>query len=146
MYPQAHPNFGNGAIEYQDFSFEAPANGPDYSALRSPLLHKGEDTGVEIQGIVLDHQFCLPDGFLLLSSWDCPFEEACEVSLLSPEMKLISHKSIGAMYSSYELDSIESVGENAFRLQFTHGATYSLAVRTKKRLPFGSRLALSRTP
>lgn len=144
MYPQNHQHVDFGIDQFQDFSLRTPANGPDYSALNSSLLYKGQETGVDVQGIVLDHQFSLSDGYVLVTSWDCPFEEGYEVSLLNREMKLVSHKSIGPIYSSYQLDSMEVVGKSAFRLLFTNGEVYNLVVRAKQIFPFGSRLSLSR--
>ena len=72
--------------------------------LRSRLFADGEPTHVRVPGYVLLRQFELPDGhYLLATDYDCPYEEATNFVLLGPDLKVRSHRSVGAMYSTFQL-------------------------------------------
>ena len=47
--------------------------------LKSKLFFNGIDLNLQVPGYVIQEQFELPDYYLLLINWDCPFEEGCEI-------------------------------------------------------------------
>ena len=100
--------------------------------LKSKLFYDKKDTAVQITGYSLRYQFKLKnklkDEFLLITDWDCPFEEVTELWLLNSSFKIISHKSIGAWHSSWLLDDIKYVGPNQFLLLFGD-LSYNLTIR-----------------
>lgn len=109
-------------------------NGPyEKWPLKSKLFHSDKDTGIKIPGFSLLHQFKLGNEFLLITDWDCPFEEATEILLLDSSFRIISHKRLSCWYYSWLLDSIEYIDENQFLLFFME-VPYKLTI-----LPFRSR-------
>jgi hypothetical protein len=83
-------------------------NGPyEKWPLKSRLIVDGALTDVRVTGYSLLHQFEIPNGFLLVTDYDCPFEESTNFTLLSRELRVISRRSIGGAYCSFLLDKIE---------------------------------------
>jgi hypothetical protein len=80
--------------------------------LKSRLIVDGVKTETKIPGYSLLHQFETNTGYLLVTDYDCPFEEATDFSLLDREFSLLAHRSIGAMYCSFLLEKIEWLDEN----------------------------------
>ena len=87
--------------------------------LRTALLHHGQRTGVKVPGFEILHQFERNNGeYLLVLDWDCPFEEATEVLLLSPGFRILSRKTYGGPYSSWLLHKFISITDESFYLDF----------------------------
>jgi hypothetical protein len=86
--------------------------------LRSRLLLDGEPTGLTLPGYVLLHQFETPEGYLLVTDYDCPFEEMTNFILLSTDLRILSCRSLGWMYETYLLDRIEWIDERTFSAVF----------------------------
>ena len=69
--------------------------------LRTPLLRaSGERTGLSVPGYVLRHQLRVGEEWLLVTDWDCPFEEATEVLLIDARPRIIARRRFGAHYAS----------------------------------------------
>ena len=81
--------------------------------LSTELLLDGQATGQQIPGYVIEAQYAHESFYLLVTSWDCPFEEAQTFVLLSHDLKLLDQKTIGAAYSSVWLQGHAPQGENA---------------------------------
>ncbi|MFM7200279.1 MAG: hypothetical protein ACKO6N_05770 [Myxococcota bacterium] len=73
---------------------------------KTPLLRDGQPTGTSIQGYTLLHQLQHAAGFLLITDFDCPFEEAVCFTLLGPQLEQISVRVWGAPYASFWLDEL----------------------------------------
>jgi hypothetical protein len=96
---------------------------------RTPLLHAdGRPTGRTVPGYTLLHQFRVGDDWLLLTDWDCPYEEATEVLLLDAQLRLVARRSFGAPYASWMLDGVDRLGDDALRLRFVGGPAIALRV------------------
>lgn len=80
---------------------------------RSNLLVNGQSTSTKIPGYELLQQFEIPAGYLLVTDYDCPFEETVNLILLNRNLRILSCQSIGSSFAfaprgnSYLLKDIE---------------------------------------
>src|SRR5262245_24596838 len=82
------------------FSLEKHEGPYEKWPLRSRLFSNGERTGISLPGYSLLQQFETPYGFVLVSDFDCPFEKTTAFSFISPQMRLLSCRWLGWMYTS----------------------------------------------
>lgn len=85
---------------------------------RTRVLVDGQPTELFISGFVLLHQFRVDDGYLLVTDYDCPFEEMTVFALVSPDLRLLSQRMIGMMYESFLLTGLEWIGPREFVASF----------------------------
>ncbi len=72
----------------------------------------------------------------MIFDWDCPFEEASEFVLLSPELRVLARRSLGLPYASFVLDGFEIAGPNQLRLTYYPDRQWLLRVAARfNRLP-----------
>ena len=70
-----------------------------------------------IPGYELLRQYQTDLGFVLITNYDCPFEEAVSITLVAPDLsRAISTGTIGAAYYTFWLDDVEWIDANHFRL------------------------------
>ena len=62
--------------------------------LTSALRLDGQDTGQRVPGFVIDAQYDTPLGALLITSWDCLFEEANDFLLLGSTHRVVARKQL----------------------------------------------------
>jgi len=74
--------------------------------LETELFYRGEPTTTEIPGYVLDAAFALNDGYLLVTSWDCPYEEMATFVLLDGDLVVQSRTDVGAPYATGTLKDL----------------------------------------
>lgn len=96
------------------FSLETHEGPYEKWPLRSRLYWASEPTGISLPGSSLLYQFETAYGFILVTDYDCPFEETTNFALVSPRMQLVSCRWLGWMYSSFLLDRIEWVNDRTF--------------------------------
>lgn len=85
------------------FALEAHAGPYDRWPATTALLADGLPTGARVPGYVIDAQFATPLGTLLVTSYDCPFEEANTFLLLDDAHRIVARTDLGAMYASWLL-------------------------------------------
>jgi hypothetical protein len=73
--------------------------------LRTRLYIDGRETETCVPGFRIDAQYRCHAGYLLVLSWDCPYEESSEFVLLDPRFRILAHATLGQPYASYLLDS-----------------------------------------
>ncbi|GGO72652.1 hypothetical protein [Bowmanella pacifica] len=98
----------------------------------SLLYYKGQNLGIRIPGYVIEQQFALKDYYLLLVNWDCPFEEGCEVIVISNALKVVGKYSFTPFLNSYALSSISETTTNQFQLVFNQTEIFSLRINYPK--------------
>lgn len=134
----------HGMTEIAEFGLETHP-GPYASwPSRSRLLHEGRDTGVKLCGYVVEAQFAVPAGFLIVTSQDCPYEELTDFYLLDPKFRIRGHACKGAPYTSWLLKAITPEPPDAFRVEFYGQGHWRLVMRERPWWSPRRRLSLTR--
>jgi hypothetical protein len=83
--------------------------------LRSRLLLDGKATNLSLPGYVLLSQFETADGYVLITDYDCPFEEITNFALVGKHpLRLLSCRWLGWMYETFILERIEWLDQRTF--------------------------------
>ena len=98
-------------------------DGLELNPLKMPLYFNGQHTHTFITGRVIEGQYrcVLPNktsGYLVITSFDCPFEESTEFSLLDEAFKIIATTSLAQMYDSFLLYAHWPMADNRLRLHY----------------------------
>lgn len=96
---------------------------------RSRLIVDRQLIGTAIPGYVLLRQYALPDGYLLITDFDCPFEESICFALLNLKLQLVSHRTLGGMYTSYLLKRVQWQNERELVASFIDRSDWRLSIR-----------------
>lgn len=121
----------------------------DTEALTQPLYFNEQATGAKIAGRQLEAQYrctlpCGTQGYLLLTSYDCPFEESTECSLLDTNFKLVASRSFSQSYHSFLLYAHWPVADNGLRLHYYDQLVWDLHILPSRLGRFGGlRLAFN---
>jgi hypothetical protein len=109
---------------------------------RTALLYNGQPTGAQLQGYVIAAQYRCAHGLLLITSYDCPFEESNDFYLLSEEYTLLAHAELVVPYGSYLLHAHWPIDSVQLRLHYHTRLFYTLRIKPPSGI-FGSRFALT---
>lgn len=83
--------------------------------LRSRLFLDGKPTDLSLPGYVPLDQFETSDGYILVTDYDCPFEEITNFAFISKQpLRLKSCRWLGWMYETFLLEHIEWIDERTF--------------------------------
>jgi hypothetical protein len=82
--------------------------------LRSRLSLDGTPTDLFLPGYALWHQFETPGGYILVTDYDCPYEEITNFALFSKDFRLNSCRWLGWMYETFLLERIDWIDERTF--------------------------------
>ncbi|SNT14016.1 hypothetical protein SAMN06265795_1158 [Noviherbaspirillum humi] len=110
------------------FSLEQHPGPNEQRPRRTRLFRDGIDTGATVPGYVIEAQYRCKQGFLLIVSQDCPFEESNDFLLLGPDYKLLASRALIYPYETFILHSHAPAGENSLRLVYHDGLSYTLSV------------------
>lgn len=94
------------------FSFKQQLGPYETWSLCSELIMNGKRTGKYVPGFIIGAQYAYKDLFLLVTSWDCPYEESQEFILLSKDLTVLCKKHIGHIYSTVLLEDHEPIAED----------------------------------
>lgn len=97
---------------------------------RSQLIVDGEPHRTVVPGYVLLRQYVLPDGFLLVTDFDCPLEESTCFVWLSPQLRVVSHRSLGGMYASFLLKRVQWLNERELVASFIGHGDWHVTLRS----------------
>jgi len=98
------------------------------------LFKNGDYVGKSIPGYFIERQYLLDDGhYFLITSYDCPFEEQCDLLLLDKDYNQIAKRSlIPWYYSSWNFDSDEWLGDNKILLTFNKSYLIEVSLHPHK--------------
>ncbi|WP_244130150.1 hypothetical protein [Burkholderia sp. BCC0044] len=86
---------------------------------RTAVLVDGLRSGLAVSGYALLRQFETPAAYLLVTDYDCPFEEAVTFTLVSKALrKVLAQRTVGAMYASCHLDALTWADDRHFSATF----------------------------
>ena len=87
------------------FSLLIPSGERDSWPKRVPLVADGKPTGLTVSGYAMLHQFETSHGFVLVTDFGCPYEEAVCFTLIDKSLaKIESERCVGSPYGSYWLE------------------------------------------
>jgi len=84
----------------------------------SALYADDVPTGQRVPGFVIEGQYACGDGYVLITSYDCLFEEAQNFLLLDNRHQVVSETFLGVMYGSYVLMKNYPVSDCEIALEF----------------------------
>ena len=126
--------------------FSLQTHAGDYQAwpFETQLLLNNQPTQTYLLGYQLLHQLQLASGeYVLITDWDCPFEEATEVLLLSTQLKLLARHTFAVPYGSYLLDTLQVLDDANLKLIFYQDDCRQVTIAAKKIGLFGSRIKVA---
>lgn len=91
---------------------------------KTPLLFDGDPVGISLPGFQLEAQYRCDAGFLILTDWDCPFDEMNEVILLDATYRRISRYSIPNLL----VHAHWPIGDMALRVHFIEQICYDIFI------------------
>lgn len=119
-------------ISINDFMLEQHTGPYEQWPLRSRLYYKGNASDCYVPGYLLEAQYAFSEGYILIISYDCPFEERNEILFLDRLFKIKAKKSIHGelLYTHWPCS------ENQLALHFYSDHFYQLSISYKKFLLF----------
>lgn len=84
---------------------------------RSELLWRERPVGLTVDGVILEKQFRVAVGFLLLLTENCPYEEGLHIYLLDPEYRLLDTLELSAPHAAGIPSDVQP--QDAWTLTFT---------------------------
>jgi hypothetical protein len=95
---------------------------------KTRLFANGGDTGKSVSGYVVEAQYRCAAGHLLITSYDCPYEEANDFLLLNDRFETIAKTSLGMMYNTFLLAKHRPRSDMALELDYGDGLEYILTI------------------
>ncbi len=94
----------------------------------SRLFVNGEDTKKSITGYLIEGQYTCADGYLLVTSMDCAFEETSHFILLDRDFNTIATNHLGVMYDTFLINSHWPISESAIRIHYYGDFFYTMSI------------------
>lgn len=106
-----------------------PHEGPyERWPLESTLVVDGRPSAGRVPGYVVEAQYRTPLGDLLITSWDCPFEESNSFLLLDAAQRVQARAALAVPYGSYLLQAHWPVDALTLVLHYSGPLFYTLSV------------------
>ncbi|MGH7217199.1 MAG: hypothetical protein ACREIG_08190 [Nitrospiraceae bacterium] len=112
------------------FSLEKHDGPYEQWPLRSRLFLDDKPTDISLPGYSLLHQFETSDGYILVTDYDCPYEEITNFAFISKQLGLQSCRWLGWMYETFLLERIEWIDDRTFTAFFCGKFCCRLTVRS----------------
>jgi hypothetical protein len=110
------------------FSLERHSGPYEKWPLQTRLFADGNDTGQTVAGFVVEAEYKCKAGYLLITSYDCLFEESNTFTLLNDKFETLTAVDLGAWYETFWLEKHKPTAENSLELDYGDGLIYSLAI------------------
>lgn len=102
----------------------------------SRLVVDGAAVDTRIRGYVIEGQYETDLGSLLVTSYDCPHEEACAFTLLDAGLRVLAQRELGAPYASMLLHGHWPIDARTLALHFNAERFWTLRLQAPGRLPW----------
>jgi hypothetical protein len=117
------------------FALESHTGSYENWPAKSRLIVDGVPTDLRLRGYSLLYQFEIDAGYLLVTDYDCPYEEATNFILLNRSLNILSSRSIGAPYYSFLLDKIEWLDEQNLTAVFYQNDRWKISI-ARRGIPY----------
>jgi hypothetical protein len=117
------------------FALESHTGSYENWPAKSRLIVDGVPIDLRLSGYSLLHQFEINHGYLLVTDYDCPYEEATNFVLLNRNLNILSFRSIGAPYCSFLLDKIEWLDEQNLIAVFYQNDRWKISI-ARRGIPY----------
>ena len=97
---------------------------------RSRLLLDGRPTRIFLPGYSLLHQFETSSGYVLVTDYDCPFEEITNFALISKRLRLQSCRWLGWPYETFLLEGLDWADDRTFTAFFQGNLCCRFTIRS----------------
>jgi hypothetical protein len=124
------------------FALEKHAGRYESWPLKTRLLVDSTLTDVHVPGYSLLHQFSCDDGFLLITDYDCPFEEATGFTLLNADLQLAATRTLAVPYGSFLLDKIEWLDQRNLIAVFHADDRWKVSIAPRRFFSLRSQLSI----
>jgi hypothetical protein len=94
----------------------------------SRLYFNGMDTSKTVPGYVIEAQYQCEDGYLVITSYDCPHEESNDFVLLDDNFDVIAQNGLMVLYGSYLIENHWPISEKGLRLHYYNELFYDLLI------------------
>lgn len=126
-----------------EFSLQ-PHDGPYESwPVQTPLLRHGKPTGASLAGYQLLQQYALTDGYLFVTDFDCPYEEAIVVTLMDTQLRVRDRRKFSSLYKSFLFESLTWRDDHRFDLRLANNLPVYWQFTIRRADLFGLRRALA---
>ncbi|MBF0410189.1 MAG: hypothetical protein HQM10_22785 [Candidatus Riflebacteria bacterium] len=113
------------------FSFEKHEGPYENWPPLSRLYFNNRLTSVSLGGYAILAQLKFEHGYIIVTDYDCPFEEMTTFYYLGNDLEIIDSRQFGAPYESFLLDKIEPIGPATLRFNFYGSKQFELTVLNK---------------
>ncbi|MBB6092462.1 hypothetical protein HNQ60_001340 [Povalibacter uvarum] len=115
----------------QSFSLEKHSGPYEKWPRETRLFFDGEFTGTSIPGFIIEAQYELGPGYLIITSQDCPFEESNDFVLLDRQFRRIAHRQLLVWYETFLLNAHWPVADDALVLHYHETLFFKLSVKRR---------------
>lgn len=102
-------------------------------ASRSHLLYRNHETGLLVEGVVLEQQFTCSHGYLLLTTENSPYEEGLHIYLLDRKAGVLDYLQLSHPYAAGILCNVEVVDAGQLQFSFFGSDRWRLTVLNSPR-------------
>lgn len=110
---------------------------------KTDLFFDGKPTGKKIDGYVIEKQFKIDDYYLIITSYDCPFEETNNFILLNNNFSVEHKKWIGRPYNSFCIKDAVPINDYKILILFIGDLKVTLHIKMKSFLSSKPRIKLN---
>jgi hypothetical protein len=110
---------------------------------RARLISEGTHELGVVDGHVLEAQYCIPSGYLLVTSEGNPFEEGLHIYLLGPEFRILDRIALSAIYHSGIFGDVAISEEKCFEFTFFGGDRWRLTIRDTPKIHWVPKIGTS---
>lgn len=96
--------------------------------LLSSLFVDGHNVQKKIHGFCIEAQYNCDDGYLVITSMDCPFEESNHFMLLDLEFNLLASASLAVPYGSFLIHRHWAISSKAIRIHYGDELFYTASI------------------
>jgi hypothetical protein len=101
--------------------------------VRTSVIIDSQLSELTIPGFTLLRQYETTAGYLLVTDFDCPFEEAVCFALIDKDFRtVLSERTVGQWYNSYILDEVEWLDDKHFFATFHDQPEYRYEFTIRK--------------